>query len=139
MSARENLPLCDRPIGVFDSGLGGLSALREIHACMPGENLIYFGDTGRVPYGTKSQQTIRTYAEQDMRFLAGMQPKAIVIACGTVSSVAPDACKEMFSGTVLGDREQRSVCAYAAKFGQCRAGSSDCLPAVCAACGKRLF
>lgn len=120
MSARENLPLCDRPIGVFDSGLGGLSALREIHACMPGENLIYFGDTGRVPYGTKSQQTIRTYAEQDMRFLAGMQPKAIVIACGTVSSVAPDACKEMFSGTVLGVIEpacRAALCGGAKRIG----------------------
>ena len=102
MSARESLPLCERPIGVFDSGLGGLSALREIHARMPGETLIYFGDTGRVPYGTKSRQTIRTYAGQDMRFLAQMQPKAIVIACGTVSSVALDECSELFCGPVLG-------------------------------------
>ena len=92
-----------RPIGVFDSGLGGLSAVREIRTLLPQEDLIYFGDTGRVPYGTKSEQTIRKYAAQDAAFLAGMQPKALVVACGTVSSVALDECRKIFSpGPVLG-------------------------------------
>lgn len=69
-----------RPIGVFDSGLGGLTAVRELARLMPEEDLIYFGDTGRVPYGGRSQDTITTYARQDVRFLRSFDPKAIVIA-----------------------------------------------------------
>ena len=79
-----------RPIGVFDSGLGGLTALRELERLLPGEELIYFGDTGRVPYGSRSAETIIRYARQDMAFLRRFQPKAIVIACGTVSTTALD-------------------------------------------------
>lgn len=77
-----------RPIGVFDSGLGGLTALRELSALLPREDLIYFGDTGRVPYGGRSRQTLIKYARQDVAFLRGFAPKAIVIACGTVSTTA---------------------------------------------------
>lgn len=77
-----------RPIGVFDSGLGGLTALRELARIMPEEDLIYFGDTGRVPYGSRSRDTIIRYARQDVSFLSGFDPKAIVIACGTVSTTA---------------------------------------------------
>ncbi len=77
-----------RPIGVFDSGLGGLTALRELSALLPREELIYFGDTGRVPYGGRSQETIIKYARQDVAFLRSFDPKAIVIACGTVSTAA---------------------------------------------------
>ncbi len=77
-----------RPIGVFDSGLGGLTALRELSALLPREDLIYFGDTGRVPYGGRSRDTIIKYARQDMAFLRQYNPKAIVIACGTVSTTA---------------------------------------------------
>lgn len=76
----------NRPIGVFDSGLGGLTAVREISRKMPNESIIYFGDTGRVPYGSKSIETIRRYAMQDIAFLKSMNVKAIVAACGTVSS-----------------------------------------------------
>ena len=75
-------------IGVFDSGLGGLTAVKEIHRLMPGEDLIYFGDTGRVPYGTKSRQTIIQYAKQDVAFLNSMGVDAILVACGTVSTTA---------------------------------------------------
>ena len=77
-----------RPIGVFDSGLGGLTAVRELARLMPEEDLIYFGDTGRVPYGGRSRDTIIQYARQDVAFLRSFDPKAIVIACGTVSAAA---------------------------------------------------
>ena len=77
-----------RPIGVFDSGLGGLTALRELRRLLPGEELIYFGDTGRVPYGGRSREIILRYARQDVAFLRSFDPKAIIIACGTVSANA---------------------------------------------------
>jgi len=77
-----------RPIGVFDSGLGGLTGLRELRRVLPGEDLIYFGDTGRVPYGSRSRDTILRYARQDVAFLRSLDIKAIVVACGTVSANA---------------------------------------------------
>ena len=77
-----------RPIGVFDSGLGGLTALRELARLMPEEDLVYFGDTSRVPYGGRSKETLVKYARQDAAFLRTFDPKAIVIACGTVSTTA---------------------------------------------------
>lgn len=76
------------PIGVFDSGLGGLTAVRELRNTLPNENIIYFGDTGRVPYGTRSNATIKKYAFQDAKFLLKHKVKMIIAACGTVSSVA---------------------------------------------------
>ena len=84
-----------KAIGVFDSGLGGLTAVREMLRILPGEDIIYFGDTGRVPYGSKSNDTISRYALQDARFLKSMGVKMIVAACGTVSSVAPDLSEEL--------------------------------------------
>ena len=83
------------PIGIFDSGLGGLTAVREIQKIMPNEDIVYFGDTGRVPYGSKSRDAINKYARQDARFLKKMGVKLIVAACGTVSSVAPDLSEEL--------------------------------------------
>jgi len=83
------------PIGVFDSGLGGLTAVRELHRLLPDENIVYFGDTGRVPYGNRSRETIRRYAEQDMRFLLSKDVKMIIAACGTVSSAAADIGAEL--------------------------------------------
>ena len=80
-----------RPIGVFDSGLGGLTAVRELRRLLPGEDIIYFGDTGRVPYGGRSPETILHYARQDVAFLRTFDLKAIVVACGTVSTTALDA------------------------------------------------
>ena len=84
-----------RAIGVMDSGLGGLTAVREILEIMPHEDIVYFGDTGRVPYGSKSRDAINRYARQDARFLKKMGVKMIVAACGTVSSVAPDLSEEL--------------------------------------------
>ena len=83
-----------RPIGVFDSGLGGLTALRELARLMPEEDLVYFGDTGRVPYGGRSPEGIVKYARQDVAFLRTFDPKAIVIACGTVSATALEVLRE---------------------------------------------
>ena len=90
-------------IGVFDSGLGGLSAVKQMLSAMPNENIIYFGDTGRVPYGNRSNDTIRKYAIQDANFLLTHNVKIVVAACGTVSSVAPDLgdiLKIPFTGVV---------------------------------------
>ena len=77
-----------RPIGVFDSGLGGLTAVRALRQILPEEDLIYFGDTARVPYGGRSKETLLKYARQDVRFLRSFDLKAIVIACGTVSTTS---------------------------------------------------
>lgn len=77
----------NRAIGVFDSGLGGLTAVRELRRLLPNENIIYFGDTGRVPYGSRGKEVIARYAHQDIRFLQSHDVKMIVCACGTVSSV----------------------------------------------------
>ena len=79
-----------RPIGVFDSGLGGLTTVKKLTELLPGEDIIYLGDTGRVPYGSRSRETIVKYARQDAAFLAEFDIKAIVIACNTVCSVAYD-------------------------------------------------
>jgi glutamate racemase len=79
-----------RPIGIFDSGLGGLSTVRAMKKLLPNEDIVYFGDTGRVPYGTRSNETIETYTAQDIKFLRAFNCKMIVVACGTVSTVASD-------------------------------------------------
>ena len=76
-----------RPIGVFDSGMGGLTCVRQMIRLLPGEDIVYFGDTGRVPYGGRSVETIVRYARQDVAFLRSFDLKAIVIACGTVSTM----------------------------------------------------
>lgn len=83
-----------RPIGVFDSGLGGLTALRELAALLPGEDLLYFGDTGRVPYGSRGEEVITRYAQEDAAFLLSQGVKAVVCACGTVSSVAGERLRQ---------------------------------------------
>lgn len=75
-----------RPIGVFDSGLGGLTCVKKLMDVMPEEDIIYLGDTGRVPYGGRSRETIRKYARQDIAFLRRFDIKAVVAACGTVST-----------------------------------------------------
>jgi len=92
----------NRPIGVFDTGLGGLTAVKELLQSMPGEDLIYFGDTGRVPYGTRSRETILRYAQQDVRFMRSFDIKALVIACGTVSANALDELVGSFDMPIIG-------------------------------------
>lgn len=77
----------EKAIGVFDSGLGGLTCVAELMELMPNENIIYFGDTARIPYGTRSKDTILEYAQQDIDFIRRHDVKMIIAACGTVSSV----------------------------------------------------
>jgi len=104
----------NRPIGVFDSGLGGLTAVREIRRILPSENIIYFGDTARVPYGSRSRETLLKYARQDMRFLRSFDLKAVVIACGTVSTTALEALQQENDIPVIGVVEP--TCRKAAKL-----------------------
>ncbi|MBR4099947.1 MAG: glutamate racemase [Clostridia bacterium] len=85
----------NRPIGVFDSGLGGLTVVKELIKELPKEDIVYFGDTGRVPYGNRSVDTIKKYALEDEQFLLTHNVKLIVAACGTVSSVASDTAKKL--------------------------------------------
>lgn len=92
----------NRAIGVFDSGLGGLCAVGELKKILPDEKIIYFGDTGRVPYGTKSYGTIKKYAAQDVRFLLSHDVKAVLAACGTVSSVSLDGLRGEFDIPLFG-------------------------------------
>ncbi len=92
----------NRSIGVFDSGLGGLTAVKKIMEELPDEHVIYFGDTGRVPYGTRSHETILKYTKSDIRFLKSFDVKMIVIACGTASSVALPGIKEEFDVPIVG-------------------------------------
>ena len=80
----------NRPIGIFDSGLGGLTAVRVLRRLMPNENIIYFADTGRMPYGGRSRDQIRQIAVQNIDFAEKNGVKAILAACGTISSNAPD-------------------------------------------------
>ncbi|WP_418718058.1 glutamate racemase [Candidatus Allofournierella merdipullorum] len=79
----------ERAIGVFDSGAGGLTAVRQLRRLLPGEKIVYFGDTGRVPYGTRSPSAVFQYAKQDIAFLLSKNVKFLLAACGTVSSILP--------------------------------------------------
>lgn len=92
----------EKSIGVFDSGLGGLTVLKEIHRALPQENLVYFGDTARVPYGNKSSATIIRYSKEISEFLLGRDVKAIVVACNTASSYALESIRAMTDIPVLG-------------------------------------
>lgn len=84
----------NKAIGVFDSGLGGLTAVKEIMDIMPCESVVYFGDTGRVPYGSRSEETIIKYTKQDIAFLKQHDIKLVLAACGTASSVALPVIEE---------------------------------------------
>ena len=108
---REGPYLDQKPIGVFDSGLGGLTAVRELKRLLPEEDIVYFGDTGRVPYGSRSKDTIIKYARQDVAFLRTFDLKAIVIACGTVSTTALDLLSEENPIPILGVVEPAAVAA----------------------------
>ena len=149
------------PIGVFDSGVGGLTVVREIVRQLPNENIVYFGDTARVPYGSKSRQTIIRFSEQIIRFLKTKEVKAIVIACNTASALALDAVRDEYDIPILGvvvpgaraaveatvnkksrrrgnrcDRAERRL--YKDDPGDGSGGGSnrESLSAVCSACGR---
>lgn len=90
------------PIGVFDSGVGGLTVAREIMRNLPNEHIVYFGDTARVPYGSKSKDTIIRYSRQIIRFLKTQNVKAIVIACNTATALALDTVEKEFDIPIIG-------------------------------------
>jgi glutamate racemase len=90
------------PIGVFDSGIGGLTVVREVRKRLPEETIVYFGDSARVPYGTKSKETILRFAKEDIRFLESFKVKVIVSACFSVSSNALKELKEEFDVPIIG-------------------------------------
>jgi len=90
------------PIGIFDSGIGGLTVVQQVRRILPGEDLIYLGDTARVPYGTKSPETVVRFACEDAQFLANEGVKAIVVACNTASAWALAAMERSFSVPVFG-------------------------------------
>lgn len=103
----------NRAIGVFDSGLGGLTAVKQLICELPQEDIVYFGDTGRVPYGTHSPETILKYVRGDIRFLKTFDIKMIVVACGTASTVALPALNDSIGMPVVGVVEP--ACAAAVK------------------------
>ena len=92
----------ENPIGVFDSGVGGLTVAREIMRQLPNEDLVYFGDTARVPYGSKSKNTVLKYSRQIVRFLLTKNVKAIVVACNTASALALDEIAEEIDIPIIG-------------------------------------
>lgn len=92
----------NRPIGIFDSGVGGLTVLREVEKCLPSESLVYFGDTARVPYGNKSKSTVIKFSRQSVKFLIKKKVKAIVVACNTSSALALDNLKVSFNIPIIG-------------------------------------
>lgn len=95
-------PAQAQPIGVFDSGIGGLTVVRALMHRLPFENIVYFGDTARVPYGPKSPQVVREYAAQDTQFLVSHSVKMIVVACNTVSAVALEVVQKYSRVPVIG-------------------------------------
>lgn len=92
----------NQPIAVFDSGLGGLTVVRALQQHLPNESIYYFGDTARVPYGTKSSRTVLQFAEQDCQFLLQFDPKLVVVACNTASALALTELSSRFSVPMLG-------------------------------------
>lgn len=103
-----------RPIGVFDSGLGGLTAVAELMRLLPHEDLVYFGDTGRVPYGGRSPYIITQYARQDVSFLKTFDLKAILVACGTVSTISLATLQQENTIPILGVAQPAALAAAAA-------------------------
>lgn len=98
---RNNL-LDNAPIGVFDSGLGGLTVLNSLQKKLPGESFLYFGDTAHVPYGTRSRETVIRYSTEITRFLVERRVKLIVIACNTASAIALESLQAMFPVPIIG-------------------------------------
>ncbi|HYE09385.1 MAG TPA: glutamate racemase, partial [Patescibacteria group bacterium] len=100
-----------RPIGVFDSGIGGLTVVKEIMEQLPNESIVYFGDTARVPYGTKSKETVTKYSFQCINFLLEKKVKAIVVACNTASAASLDAIKQGYDIPIVGVVEPGAIAA----------------------------
>ncbi len=103
-----------RPIGVFDSGIGGLTAVRELFRALPNESIIYFGDTARVPYGNKSKETVTRFSLEIATFLVRQDIKCLVVACNTASSHALETLQRRFEVPVIGVIEPAVEAALAA-------------------------
>lgn len=102
MAIPQFIPHSQPPIGVFDSGIGGLTALRKLAELLPHENLLYLGDTARVPYGNRSVETVINYSKECVRFLLKHSVKQILVACNTVSAVALPVLEELSTVPVVG-------------------------------------
>lgn len=92
----------EKSIGVFDSGIGGLTVVKHLSTVLPNEHIVYFGDTARVPYGSKSNSTVVDYSIQDTNFLLHKNVKYVVVACNTASSIAVDELKKRFDVPIIG-------------------------------------
>lgn len=92
----------DKPIGIFDSGLGGLTVVRQLRRILPHEHLVYLGDTARVPYGNKSQKTIQRFSQEDTQFLLQRKVKMVVVACNTSTALALDHLQGKFDCPFIG-------------------------------------
>ncbi len=91
-----------RPIGIFDSGIGGLTVFKSVRKEVPNEDIVYFGDTARVPYGTKSKETITKFSINNVQFLEGFDVKMVIVACNTASSLSLQTLQEKFTIPVVG-------------------------------------
>src|SRR6478735_9816887 len=105
------------PIGIFDSGIGGLTVARALYERLPGESTVYFGDTARVPYGPKSPDTVRRYSLEILDWLLAQQVKAVVIACNTSTAHALEALRAASPVPVIGVIEPGSRAAVRAAAG----------------------
>ncbi len=112
------MPGDGRCIGVFDSGIGGLTVVRELQRLLPGEEIVYFGDTARVPYGIKSSETVTRFARENCEFLLRFDPKLIVAACNTASAAALPALEDMLPVPVCGVVEPGARAAVLQSRGQ---------------------
>ncbi|HXI21107.1 MAG TPA: glutamate racemase, partial [Gemmatimonadales bacterium] len=106
-----------QPIGIFDSGIGGLTVARAIYERLPGESTIYFGDTARVPYGPKSPETVRRYSLEILRWLLGQGVKLVVVACNTSTAHALEALRAASPVPVIGVIEPGATAAVRATRG----------------------
>lgn len=105
----KNSFIMHKAIGIFDSGIGGLTVLKEIVAKLPRENIIYLGDTARVPYGIRSPETVTRYSFENTNFLLSQEIKMLVIACNTASAISLEAVKKEYPLPVIGVLERKSV------------------------------
>ncbi|HVT79424.1 MAG TPA: glutamate racemase [Phycisphaerae bacterium] len=105
------MPAANAPIGVFDSGLGGLTVAKALREALPAESIAYFGDTARLPYGNKSAATVHQFARQCLAFLEALHPKLLVVACNTASALALEKLRDDFDIPVIGVLEPGATAA----------------------------
>ena len=113
-ATRRNMPAAERAIGIFDSGIGGLTVVQALLRLVPNEQLIYFGDTARTPYGTKSADVVRRYSFENTEFLLERGVKLLVVACNTSTATAFDALQKRYEMPLVGVIEPGVVAAVAA-------------------------